>query len=44
MPDEISFFDKIPRQYPLLEEVKDYIIEGELGPGDCIYLPDRWWY
>lgn len=44
VPEDISMFSNNPQKYPLLQEVWDYIRVAELKKGDCIYIPNFWFY
>lgn len=43
VPEDLDLFKINAEKYPLLEEVKKYILEATLNKGDCIYVPSMWW-
>lgn len=43
IPEFIDLFDIDAQKYPLLLEVKDYILSVRLDAGDCLYMPQFWW-
>ena len=44
LPEDISLFKVKAEKFPLLEEVKEYILEAQLEKGDCVYVPALWWF
>ena len=43
-PEDISMFEINADKYPLLDEVKDYIKTVKVAKGDCIYIPNYYFY
>ena len=44
VPEDISMFEMNPFKYPLLDEVSSYIQTAELSKGDCLYIPNFYFY
>lgn len=43
LPDDIDLYSTDNEKFPLLGEVKEYVLEATLNKGDCVYLPSLWW-
>ena len=43
LPDLLDLYKIDEGRFPLLAEVKDYILEATLEKGDCIYVPSLYW-
>ena len=43
LPQDIDLFTIKEEKYPLMAEVKDYILETTLEKGDCIFVPSLYW-
>jgi hypothetical protein len=44
VPEDIGIFDINGEKYPLLKEVEEYVQSTELEKGDCVYIPNFWFY
>ena len=44
MPEDVSLFVMNPDKYPLLNEVSSYIQTTTLTKGDCLYIPQFYFY
>lgn len=43
IPVKLDLYTVDAKAFPLLEEVKDYILEATLEKGDCIFVPSLYW-
>ena len=44
LPEALDLFSIDAEKFPLLDEVREYILEAELQKGDCIFVPSLYWY
>ena len=44
LPEEISFFTPDLTKYPNMKEMTKNILDVSLEPGDCLYLPELYYY
>ena len=44
LPEALDLFSIDAEKFPLLDEVREYILEAELSKGDCIFVPSLYWY
>ena len=44
LPEALDLFKIDAEKFPLLDEVREYILEAELSKGDCIFVPSLYWY
>ena len=43
VPEALDLFKIDAEAFPLLEEVKEYILEATLFKGDCVFIPSMYW-
>ena len=43
VPAALDLFKIDEVEFPLLEEVKEYILEARLEKGDCVFIPSMYW-
>lgn len=44
VPEDLSLFDINEEKYPLLGHVSEFIQSANVKQGDCIYVPNFWFY
>jgi len=44
LPRGLDLFKIDKKEFPLLDEVQDYILEATIEQGDCIFVPSLHWF
>ena len=44
LPDALDLFAIDAEKFPLLDEVRDYVLEATLNKGDCVFVPSLYWF
>jgi hypothetical protein len=44
IPEWLNLFEIDEAQFPLLKEVEEYILTVNMSYGDCLYVPQFWWF
>ena len=44
LPEDANLYDIDAHKYPLMDEVKEYILKTVLHTGDCLYIPSLYVY
>lgn len=44
VPEDVSMFVLNKDKYPLLDQVSHYILSTKLSKGDCLYIPNFYFY
>ena len=43
VPNDLDLFKIDAEVFPLLDEVKEYILETQMEKGDCVFIPSMYW-